>query len=74
MTKKDKPLETKLEPKDLDASEAPRLPPVERRLSFEQWAARSGIPLHNRRGRKAFIKNPNTPRTLSEWDELFKNF
>lgn len=56
------------------AEEPARIAPVERRISFDQWAARSNIPAHNRRGRRAFVKNPDALRTLAEWNTLFKNF
>ena len=41
----------------------------EKLLSFEQWAARKGIPSHHRGGMRAFVKkNPSRHRTAEQWD------
>jgi hypothetical protein len=43
--------------------------------SFEQWAARKGIPPHHRGGLRAFVKkNPDRHRTEEQWDECFKGY
>jgi len=42
--------------------------------SFEQWVTRRDIPIHHRRGLRAFIKNPDRHRSLEAWDALFVNY
>lgn len=75
MSKKQKNAQDEMMEDAPEVQEAPaRIAPVERRISFDQWAARENIPMHNRRGRRAFVKNPDTPRTLAEWNALFKTF
>jgi len=45
-----------------------------RRYSFEQWASRRGVKAHHRGGLRAFIKNPDKPRPLEDWDACFKGY
>lgn len=45
-----------------------------KRFSFEQWAARMGVPGHHRGGLRAFVNNVSKHRTLQEWDECFKAY
>lgn len=49
-------------------------PKPSRRYSFEQWASRRGVKAHHRGGLRAFIKNPDKPRTLEDWDACFKGY
>jgi len=58
--------------KKVAAKAAPAKP--SRRYSFEQWASRSGVKAHHRGGLRAFIKNPDKPRTLEDWDACFKGY
>lgn len=58
---------------------SPRAEPVvvvrpPKMYSFEQWAARRGVPKHHCRGMRAFVKNPNRTRTLEMWDECFVGY
>ena len=48
--------------------------PKAKRYSFEQWAARNGVPSHHRGGRRAYVNNVSKHRTLEEWDECFKGY
>lgn len=45
-----------------------------KRYSFDQWAARRGVPKRHRGGLRAFVKNPNRVRTLEDWDKCFENY
>jgi hypothetical protein len=47
---------------------------VVKRFSFEQWAARRGVPSHNRGGLRAYVNNVSKHRTLEEWDECFRGY
>jgi hypothetical protein len=46
----------------------------DKRYSFEQWASRNGVPVRHRRGMRAFVKNPDSNRTLVAWTECFKGY
>jgi len=48
--------------------------PKVKRYSFEQWAARNGVPSHHRGGLRAYVNNVSKHRTLEEWDECFKGY
>lgn len=45
-----------------------------RKVSFDVWAKTRGVKDHHKGGMKAFIKNPDVPRILEEWDRLLKNY
>lgn len=63
----------KVAPKKRKAAPARPAKPV-KRYSFDQWAARSGVKEHHRKGLRAFIKNSKKHRTLAEWDACFKGY
>lgn len=46
----------------------------EKTYSFDQWAARRGVPTHHRGGMRAFVTNHKKPRTLEAWDVCFKDY
>lgn len=66
----------KAAPKKAAKKAAPKKAAVKpsRRYSFEQWASRRGVKAHHRGGLRAFIKNPDKPRTLEDWDACFKGY
>ena len=45
-----------------------------RRYSFTQWAVRRGKKPQHQPGMKAYVKNPDKPRTIEEWDKLFLTY
>lgn len=61
-------------PKKKTQKRAVALPPRKKKISFDVWATRRDVKLHHRRGMKAFVSNPNLPRTLEEWDSLFIDY
>jgi hypothetical protein len=71
-----KKAETKSAPKKAAKKEVAKAAPTKpaRRYSFEQWASRRGVKAHHRGGLRAFIKNPDKPRTLEDWDACFKGY
>ena len=66
----------KAAPKKAAKKVAAKAAPVKpsRRYSFEQWASRRGVKAHHRGGLRAFIKNPDKPRPLEDWDACFKGY
>lgn len=64
------------EPKKLVKKAAPRpAPKLPKKLfTFDQWAARNGVPTHHRGGMRAFVENPNKPRSLEDWDMAFLDY
>ncbi len=46
----------------------------DRRYTFTQWAVRRGKKPQHQPGMKAFVKNPDKPRTIEEWDKLFVTY
>ena len=58
-------------PKAIKAREVVR---PARRVSFEQWASLRGIKQSHKRGLRAFISDPTTPRSFKAWDQVFKDY
>ncbi len=57
----------------IDVTPAQKVVP-NRRYTFTQWAVRRGVKTRHQPGMRAFIKNPNKPRTIEEWDKLFVTY
>lgn len=45
-----------------------------RRYTFIQWAVRRGKKPQHQPGMKAYVRNPDKPRTIEEWDKLFVTY
>lgn len=71
--------EVKLEEKPVNTPKPAPIPvrkvqkPV-RRVSFEQWASRRSIKDSHKAGLRAYVKNPNVPRSLEMWDKVFSDY
>lgn len=48
--------------------------PKPKLYTFDQWAARKGVPQHHRGGMRAFVSNVNKSRSLEAWDKLFSEY
>ncbi len=57
----------------IDVTPAQKVVPG-KRYTFTQWAVRRGKKPHHQPGLRAFVKNPNKPRTIEEWDKLFETY
>lgn len=57
----------------IDVTPAQKIVP-NRRYNFIQWAVRRGVKTRHQPGMRAFVKNPNKPRTIEEWDKLFETY
>lgn len=61
-------------PEPAAAVPAPHIsPPIQRPITFEQWATRRGAKVHHRRGLKAFAKD-DAARPMEAWDILFDGY
>lgn len=47
---------------------------VEKKMTFDRYAKRKGVKATHLAGMKAYCKNPNTPKTVEQWDEVFKAY
>lgn len=45
-----------------------------RRVSFEQWASLRNIKQSHKGGMRAFVPNPEIPRSIQDWDKLFESY
>jgi len=45
-----------------------------KKVTFSQYAALRQIKVRHRAGMKAFIRNPNLPRTVADWDKCLKGY
>ena len=73
----DKPKEVSDAPKKAFTKAAPKkrvFKANELKVPFSRWARDRGIRTHHLRGMEAFVSNPNTPRTLKEWDKIFESY
>lgn len=43
-------------------------------VSFDVWAKKRNVKEHHKGGMRAFVKNPNQPRTEEVWDKLFTDY
>jgi hypothetical protein len=45
-----------------------------RKVSFAVYASQKLIPSHHQGGMRAFVKNPDTPRTMETWEKEFEAY
>lgn len=69
-TKTEKP-EPKKAPVPIRRTVSTRKPKL---VSFDVWAKKRGIKDHHKGGMRAYVKNPDQPRTEESWDKLFTDY
>lgn len=46
----------------------------EKLITFQAYCKIRNILPHHTFGMRAFVKNPDKPRTVTNWDEIFKSY